>query len=660
MNRNLIKIYLVAMVIFCLLCIPHNVNALVIEGAGVGGSTKSSTSNTTTSGTSSTTSTSSTTEKIPIKTDWQNYISNKIEESISSSTATGTNNSTTSSQSTQQNSTTGTQSRITTNWQNHIIDKIDSQIDNTNRNNNSTVDPNLSYTGWNANGTKYYVDGQILKNTRTTIDNTMYNIDSDGKVNKYNGIMGGKYYERGQVVTDKKTYNINDVYYDINKNGKVTKLNNTIRDNKYYDSKGKLVTGKKTYEINGIYYDINKNGKLTKLNNVIRDNKYYNSKGKLVTDKKTYEINGIYYDINKNGKLTKLNNVIRDNKYYNSKGKLVTDKKTYEINGIYYDINKNGKITKLNEVLRNGKYYEKGKIKYAEDDKGVMKNVSNGKPINKWINGIRYVEGVKYIYKDDKGNFRYSTGSNKGKLYTGQVGKRIYNDGTIVAKSSDDGKFYKFINNQLTTELFTGAAGDKYFQNGEVGGTICVDNKYYRDGILSKNLVLRSCERVKEKLMARGCHYPEEMNYSLLDNTRNIKYHLESAHYIVCATFVAAVEYDAGFLSEDIINNPKYYYHSADSIGVMLEDAGFKKIVLTANDTLDSLRPEDVVVIPTKHVLIYAGNNEYYDQKCCVVGAYGNEPTGYIQSDFWEKYSPTGTETGGMGTVIYRNTNVLY
>ena len=306
MRKSLIKICFGTMVFCIFIFINTKVNALVIEGAGVGGPTKTNTNNTTSTSTYNSVDASHAAQQSGAAGGYSSSQSATIQSS------TPTYNSVDASHVAQQSGAAGGYSR---------------------------------YTGWSGDGSKYYRNGEAIKNRITTINGTLYKFDSNGNATIYNsvdasheaqqrGATGGysrytgwngdntKYYMNGDILAD-VNIEIEDTFYRIDSNGIAQKYNG-IWENEYYKN-GKQIKNKKTYNINGVYYDIDKTGKITKLNNVIRDNKYYNKNGKLVKSKKTYNINNTYYDIDKNGKLTKLNKVIRDNKYYNKNGKLVTN-----------------------------------------------------------------------------------------------------------------------------------------------------------------------------------------------------------------------------------------------------------------------------------------------------------------------------------------------
>jgi hypothetical protein len=140
--------------------------------------------------------------------------------------------------------------------------------------------------------------------------------------------------------------------------------------------------------------------------------------------------------------------------------------------------------------------------------------------------------------------------------------------------------------------------------------------------------ILEVCEQIMNELIDRRVRYSTE---------NLIWFDIEASYdhpYWCCATYVTAVLWKAGLLEEDFIN--KYEYHSCwRGVSPMLKDAGW--ILVGAKNSkyngtqgtiaLADLEPGDVI-IDTGHVVIYAGDNYFYDQNCGVISASGRAPIG--------------------------------
>lgn len=141
--------------------------------------------------------------------------------------------------------------------------------------------------------------------------------------------------------------------------------------------------------------------------------------------------------------------------------------------------------------------------------------------------------------------------------------------------------------------------------------------------------ILQACEDVIDMFMPRNIIYSVnagDLIYGDIDRCIN------ESKYACCATYVSCVLYKAGALTADQINPYNYHATWEGCVPTMLEEAGWTQV------SLDEIQPGDVVNVYGIHVLIYGGDDTYYDQGTCVTGssaATGTAKTGfssYIQT----------------------------
>lgn len=136
--------------------------------------------------------------------------------------------------------------------------------------------------------------------------------------------------------------------------------------------------------------------------------------------------------------------------------------------------------------------------------------------------------------------------------------------------------------------------------------------------------IVASCEAVTKMLLARGCRYSLDTTNELISG--DINKQLNSGKYFCCATYVAAVLYYAGVLTESQINAYNYHWTGSGGIPDMLKAAGWTQIPAS------QAQPGDVVNDYTVHVMIYAGDGKVWDQRSAVTSSSGTPPTGTTRS----------------------------
>lgn len=131
--------------------------------------------------------------------------------------------------------------------------------------------------------------------------------------------------------------------------------------------------------------------------------------------------------------------------------------------------------------------------------------------------------------------------------------------------------------------------------------------------------ILAVCEEITRTFIERNGHYSTQWD-KLIHN--DIEKCYNESQYICCATYVSMVLYKAGLLTAEQINSYGYHSTYAEGIPAMLKAAGWTQV------TAGEIQPGDVVNDETVHVLIYAGNGQFWDQTSAVVSSYGTPPTG--------------------------------
>lgn len=151
--------------------------------------------------------------------------------------------------------------------------------------------------------------------------------------------------------------------------------------------------------------------------------------------------------------------------------------------------------------------------------------------------------------------------------------------------------------------------------NSSMSERIAAAQKYY-DEFSGRDLstfgggngdVLESCERVMNMYLERGTSYSLAFASNGL-TSGNIKKSYESDNRICCATYVSAVLYDAGILTEEQINPYAYNYTGSSGIPDMLAAAGYVKV------PIEQAQPGDIINKYGIHVLIYGGGDIMWDQ----------------------------------------------
>lgn len=95
------------------------------------------------------------------------------------------------------------------------------------------------------------------------------------------------------------------------------------------------------------------------------------------------------------------------------------------------------------------------------------------------------------------------------------------------------------------------------------------------------------------------------------------------SQYICCATYVSLALLRSGALTAEQINAYNYHYTGPGGIPDMLQAAGWTKV------SASEMQPGDVINDYCEHVLVYAGNDTYWDQNSCVTyrGMASSAPT---------------------------------
>lgn len=152
-----------------------------------------------------------------------------------------------------------------------------------------------------------------------------------------------------------------------------------------------------------------------------------------------------------------------------------------------------------------------------------------------------------------------------------------------------------------------------------------VDNNRSNFGVGPGNGdIVASCEAVTKMLLARGCRYSLNTTSELICG--DIDRQLNSGKYFCCATYVAAVLYYSGVLTESQINAYNYHWTGSGGIPDMLKAAGWTQVPAS------QAQPGDVINDYTVHVMIYAGNGKVWDQRSAVTSSSGTPPTGTTYS----------------------------
>ncbi len=125
-------------------------------------------------------------------------------------------------------------------------------------------------TGWKTlNGKNYYFNEQtgVMKRGMLTLNGKKYYFEKDGTQHFGWRFLGGKayFFDKKTGVMKQNTWIIDGNYrYYANKNGtRFSGVRSIKGQNYYFQEDGKLVTNKKSYKINEKYYDIDTNGVLT-------------------------------------------------------------------------------------------------------------------------------------------------------------------------------------------------------------------------------------------------------------------------------------------------------------------------------------------------------------------------------------------------------------
>lgn len=148
--------------------------------------------------------------------------------------------------------------------------------------------------------------------------------------------------------------------------------------------------------------------------------------------------------------------------------------------------------------------------------------------------------------------------------------------------------------------------------------------------------VMKACKEVMNDMIKRKVRYSTS-TLTWGDIKKSIK-----DPYACCATYVSAVLYKAGLLTEKQINSYNYHYTGSGGVPDMLEAAGWKKVPVS------QAKEGDVVNMYGYHVMFYAGGNMIWDEQSAVVTSTGG-PTGGPQSQ-WSIYKAQQ----GRNLVVYR------
>ena len=129
--------------------------------------------------------------------------------------------------------------------------------------------------------------------------------------------------------------------------------------------------------------------------------------------------------------------------------------------------------------------------------------------------------------------------------------------------------------------------------------------------------ILEACEAVTKMLLERKATYSLETPPLIRGN---IAKQLKEGKSFCCATYVSSVLYYSGALTEDQINAYNYHYTGSGGIPDMLKAAGWRQV------SASEIQPGDVVNKNSVHVLIYAGDGQFWDQTSGVVSSSGSPP----------------------------------
>ena len=151
--------------------------------------------------------------------------------------------------------------------------------------------------------------------------------------------------------------------------------------------------------------------------------------------------------------------------------------------------------------------------------------------------------------------------------------------------------------------------------------------------------ILKACEEVMKLYLSRDAEYSIQRTGEGKLIYGNIEKCVNEAKYACCATYTSSALYKSGLLTADQINKYNYHYTGKGGIPDMLQAAGWRQV------SMSEIKAGDVVVDYGVHVLIYAGGDNYYDNKTCIRGSsYG----GYYQA----------IKSVRSGFSTYRNKNV--
>ena len=151
--------------------------------------------------------------------------------------------------------------------------------------------------------------------------------------------------------------------------------------------------------------------------------------------------------------------------------------------------------------------------------------------------------------------------------------------------------------------------------------------------------IMKTCEEVMQIYLSRDTEYSIQRSGEGKLIYGNIEKCVNEAKYACCATYTSSVLYKSGLLTADQINKYNYHYTGKGGIPDMLQAAGWSQV------NMSEIKEGDVVVDYGVHVLIYAGGDNYYDNRTCIHGSsYG----GYYQA----------TKSVRSGFSYYRNKNV--
>lgn len=190
----------------------------------------------------------------------------------------------------------------------------------------------------------------------------------------------------------------------------------------------------------------------------------------------------------------------------------------------------------------------------------------------------------------------------------------------------------------------------------DLAGRIAFSESYYQQyqgKTFFNGNIFEVCKEVMNTFLNRNTVYSTSTGLIYGDIERCYN----EADRICCATYVSMVLYRAGILSADHINKYNYHYTGTGAMDKMLGDAGWTQLPLS------ELQPGDVLLKRNPgygygHVMIYAGDNQCWDQNCCAILG-GNNYLGrtvpYSQatlaSDGYEVWRQPGSSTSsGAGS----------